>query len=305
MPMERLAGERPREAAELAGSAPSGHPEMTSLIRLRLDICYDGSGFAGWARQPGRRTVQGIVEEALGRLLRLDPPPALTVAGRTDAGVHARGQVAHVAVPAAEYEALGGSLVRRLAGVLPPDVRVRRVTPAPPGFDARFSALARRYVYRVCDDPAGVEPVRRHEVVWHPRPLDLGRMNAAAARLVGEHDFAAYCRRREGATTIRRLLRYEWAREPGDDRVAAANVEADAFCHSMVRALVGAALAGGDGHRDVDWPARVLAAGVRDSAVHVAPAFGLSLEEVSYPGDDQLAARARETRRVRAPTASP
>jgi tRNA pseudouridine38-40 synthase len=182
---------------------------------------------------------------------------------------------------------------------------VRRVTPAPPGFDARFSALARRYVYRVCDDPAGVEPVRRHEVVWHPRPLDLGRMNAAAARLVGEHDFAAYCRRREGATTIRRLLRYEWAREPGDDRVAAANVEADAFCHSMVRALVGAALAVGDGHRDVDWPARVLAAGVRDSAVHVAPAFGLSLEEVSYPGDDQLAARARETRRVRAPTASP
>jgi tRNA pseudouridine38-40 synthase len=279
--------------------------EMTAVVRLRLDIRYDGSGFAGWARQPGRRTVQGVVEEALGRLLRLDPPPVLTVAGRTDAGVHAQGQVAHVAIPAEAYEALGGTLPRRLAGVLPPDVRVPSAAPAPAGFDARFSALARSYVYRVCDDPAGVDPLRRHEVVWHPRPLDLDRMNAAAAALVGEHDFAAYCRRREGATTIRRLLRYEWAREPGDDRVAAANVEADAFCHSMVRALVGASLAVGDGRRDVGWPAQVLRAGVRDSAVQVAPAHGLSLEEIRYPADDRLAARARETRRVRTSIATP
>lgn len=286
----------------MAAPAPT---EMTTLVRLRLDIRYDGSDFAGWAKQPGRRTVQGVIEDALGRLLRLDPPPVLTVAGRTDAGVHARGQVAHVAVPADAYEALGGRMVRRLAGVLPPDVRVTDVTRAPAGFDARFSALARRYVYRVCDAPAGVDPLRRHEVVWHPRPLDLDQMNVAAARLVGEHDFGAYCRRREGATTIRRLLRYEWAREPGDDRVAAAHVEADAFCHSMVRALVGALLAVGDGRRDVDWPAQVLAAGVRDSAVQVAPACGLSLEEVRYPGDDRLAARAEETRRVRAPIISP
>ncbi|HEU5158916.1 MAG TPA: tRNA pseudouridine(38-40) synthase TruA [Streptosporangiaceae bacterium] len=278
---------------------------MTELIRLRLDIRYDGAEFAGWARQPGRRTVQGVLEEALGRVLRLDPPPVLTVAGRTDAGVHARGQVAHVAVPVAAYEALGRSPVRRLAGVLPPDVRVARLAPAPPGFDARFSALARRYVYRVCDDPAGVDPLRRHEVLWHPRPLDVDRMNLAAARLVGEHDFAAYCRRREGATTIRRLLRYEWAREPGAEHVAAANVEADAFCHSMVRALVGAVLAVGDGRRGVDWPAEVLAAGTRDSATQVAPAYGLSLEEVRYPPEDQLAARARETRRLRTPITTP
>jgi tRNA pseudouridine38-40 synthase len=290
-----------REAAEVVGRART---EMTAQVRLRLDIRYDGAAFSGWARQPGLRTVQGVVEDALGRLLRLDPPPPLVVAGRTDAGVHARGQVAHVAVPAAELEALGGSLARRLAGVLPKDVRVWRVTPAPAGFDARFSALARRYVYRVCDDPAGVDPLRRHEVLWHPRRLDLDRMNLAAARLIGEHDFAAYCRRRAGATTIRRLLRYEWAREPGDGHVAAANVEADAFCHSMVRALVGAALAVGDGRRDVEWPAQVLAAGVRDSAVQVVAAHGLSLEEVDYPSDDQLAARARETRQLRAPIAS-
>ncbi|HEY7483844.1 MAG TPA: tRNA pseudouridine(38-40) synthase TruA [Streptosporangiaceae bacterium] len=271
--------------------------DVGAPIRLRLDIAYDGSDFAGWARQPGQRTVQGVVEEALARLLRLDPPPALTVAGRTDAGVHARGQVAHVEVPAAAYEQVGDTLLRRLAAVLPPDVRMRRVTPAPEAFDARFSALARRYIYRVCDDPAGVDPLRRHEVLWHPRPLDLDRMNAAAALLLGEHDFAAYCRRREGATTIRRLLTYEWARAA--DGIVAATVEADAFCHSMVRALVGALLAVGDGRRDVDWPAQVLAAGVRDPAVHVVRAHGLSLEEVRYPSDEDLAARARETRRVR------
>jgi tRNA pseudouridine38-40 synthase len=276
---------------------------MTEPVRLRLDIGYDGSGFSGWARQPGQRTVQGVIEEALGRLLRLDPPPELTVAGRTDAGVHARGQVAHVTVPAAAYARLDGAMPRRLGGMLPADVRVRRVAEAPDGFDARFSALARRYVYRVCDDPVDADPLRRHEVLWHPRPLDVDRMNTAAAPLLGEHDFAAYCRRREGATTIRRLLTYAWARE--DSGIAAATVEADAFCHSMVRALVGALLAVGDGRRGVEWPAQVLAAGVRDSAVNVVAAHGLSLEEVRYPGDAELAARAAETRRLRTATSPP
>ncbi|MCW2942897.1 MAG: tRNA pseudouridine synthase [Actinomycetia bacterium] len=271
--------------------------EMTALVRLRLDITYDGSDFAGWARQPGQRTVQGCIEEALGRVLRLDPLPMLTVAGRTDAGVHARGQVAHVVIPVAAYSMVNGTLPRRLAGLLPPDVRVSGVSVAPEGFDARFSALSRRYVYRVCDDPIGVEPLRRHDVLWHPRPLNLDRMNAAAALLVGEHDFAAYCRKREGATSIRRLLRYEWVRE--ERRLAVATVEADAFCHSMVRALVGALLIVGDGRRDVAWPAEVLAGRVRDSAVNVAPAHGLSLEEIRYPQDEGLAQRAQETRRVR------
>jgi tRNA pseudouridine38-40 synthase len=271
--------------------------EMTALVRLRLDITYDGSDFAGWARQPGQRTVQGCIEEALGRVLRLDPLPMLTVAGRTDAGVHARGQVAHVVIPVAAYSMVNGTLPRRLAGLLPPDVRVSGVSVAPEGFDARFSALSRRYVYRVCDDPIGVEPLRRHDVLWHPRPLNLDRMNAAAALLVGEHDFAAYCRKREGATSIRRLLRYEWVRE--ERRLAVATVEADAFCHSMVRAMVGALLIVGDGRRDVAWPADVLAGRVRDSAVNVAPAHGLSLEEIRYPQDEDLAQRAQETRRVR------
>jgi tRNA pseudouridine38-40 synthase len=270
---------------------------MTALVRLRLDLGYDGTDFAGWARQPGQRTVQGVVEEALGRLLRLDPPPVLTVAGRTDAGVHARGQVAHAVVPVAAYSPINGTMPRRLAGLLPPDVRVWRVSVAPEGFDARFSALSRRYVYRVCDNPLGVAPLRRRDVLWHPRPIDLGRMNAAARLLTGEHDFAAFCRKREGATTIRRLLRYEWVRE--EPRLAAATVEADAFCHSMVRALVGALLVVGDGRRDIEWPAHVLAARVRDSSVNVAPALGLSLEEIRYPDDEDMAHRAQETRRVR------
>ncbi|MEO5874300.1 MAG: tRNA pseudouridine(38-40) synthase TruA [Streptosporangiaceae bacterium] len=276
---------------------------MTALVRIRLDISYDGSEFAGWARQPGQRTVQGVLEDALARVMRLDPGPVLTVAGRTDAGVHAGGQVAHVVVPVAAYTQVNGMMPRRLAGLLPADVRVTRVTVAPDGFDARFSALRRRYDYRVCDDPVGVPPLQRHDTVWHPRPLNLDRMNAAAALLTGEHDFAAYCKKREGATTIRRLLRYEWERR--GERLAVATVEADAFCHSMVRALVGALLSVGDGRREVEWPAQVLLAGVRDSAVKVAPAHGLSLAEISYPLDADLAARAVQTRRVRTLGAPP
>jgi tRNA pseudouridine38-40 synthase len=287
-------------------------------VRLRLDIGYDGSDFAGWARQPGRRSVQGVIEDALALLLRLDPPAPLTVAGRTDAGVHARGQVAHVDVPAEAYAPVAGALTRRLARLLPADVRVRRVQPAAGGFDARFSALARRYSYRVSDDPTGVDPLRRRDVLGHPRPLDLDRMNTAAAALLGEHDFAAYCRRREGATTIRRLLRCEWTRadpiesvepevpvepgepaEPAGPSIAVATVEADAFCHSMVRALVGALLAVGDGRKPVEWPGEVLRRGLRDPAVHVAPPYGLCLEQVRYPAPGELARQAGRTRRLR------
>ncbi|MWK35940.1 tRNA pseudouridine(38-40) synthase TruA [Actinomadura sp. J1-007] len=270
---------------------------MTALVRLRLEIGYDGSDFAGWARQPGQRTVQGVIEDALAKLLRLDPGPVLTVAGRTDAGVHASRQVAHVVLPVAAYSQVNGTMPRRLAGMLPADVRVWSVTVAPEGFDARFSALSRRYEYRVCDNPVGVAPLRRRDVLWHPRPLNLDRMNEAAVLLTGEHDFAAYCRKREGATTIRELQRYEWHRE--ERHIAVATVEADAFCHSMVRALVGALLMVGDGRRDVEWPAQVLAARVRDSGVNVAPAHGLSLEEIRYPDDEGLALRAQQTRRVR------
>ena len=242
---------------------------------------------------------------SLGRVLRLPAPPALTVAGRTDAGVHARGQVVHADVPAAAWTALseqGRAPLARLAAVLPPDIRVHAAAPAPDGFDARFSALWRRYSYRVCDDPARADPLRRHETLWTPRRLDLAVMNEAAAALTGEHDFAAFCRRREGATTVRTLRVLTWHRDEAD--VAVATVAADAFCHNMVRALVGALLAVGEGRRPPGWPAGVLAAAVRDPAVRVVAPHGLCLEEVGYPGPEDLAARAAQTRNRRTATAS-
>jgi tRNA pseudouridine38-40 synthase len=240
-------------------------------------------------------------------VLRLDPAPVTVVAGRTDAGVHATGQVCHLDAPAAAWEALPGrsarlpgqALVVRLAGVLPRDLVVRRADVAPRAFDARFAALRRHYAYRLTDDPAGAPPLRRHEVVAvrgavGTGGLDVAAMDAAAVRLLGLHDFAAYCRARPGATTVRTLQAFGWARE--EDGLVVARVVADAFCHSMVRALVGAVLAVGQGRRDVDWPARVLGAGVRDGAVTVAPAHGLVLEAVDYPPPSLLAERVAQAR---------
>ncbi len=193
----------------------------------------------------------------------------------------------------AAYDALG----RRLNGVLAPDVRVRAVRPAPAGFDARFSAQWRRYAYRVVDDPALVDPLTRGHVLAWPRPLDLALMNDAATAFLGEHDFAAFCKQRDGATTVRRLLELTWEREPSGTLVA--TVRADAFCHSMVRSLVGCLLAVGEGRRPAAWAGEVLATGSRSSSVTVAAAHGLTLEEVGYPPDDELAAQAERTRRRR------
>ncbi len=266
------------------------------LVRLRLDLAYDGAPFAGWARQPGLRTVQGEVEDALIRVARL-PAVRLTVAGRTDAGVHARGQVAHVDIP--EDTPLGG-LARRLNGVLDRAVRITGLVPAPQGFDARFSALSRRYVYRVSDASFGVDPLRRHDTLVWSRPLDTELMRHAALPLLGEHDFAAFCRRRLGATTVRALLRLDVNRV--DNGIVTADVEADAFCHSMVRALVGALLAVGEGRKPAEWPAHVLANRMRDPAAPVVPPHGLTLVEVRYPPDADLATRAMVTRAIRVPT---
>ena len=176
------------------------------------------------------------------------------------------------------------------------------VGPAPEGFDARWSARSRTYTYRVSDRPGGADPLTRSHVVWHSgrggAPLDLDAMNAAAAHLLGEHDFAAFCRRRDGASSVRTLLELGWAREPGSG-LAVMTVRADAFCHSMVRALVGALLPVGDGRRDVEWPARILAGRDRDPDADVAPPQGLCLEAVEYPPDDDLAGQAQRSKRFR------
>jgi tRNA pseudouridine38-40 synthase len=280
-------------------ASPIGDGGLADDVRVRLDLAYDGTDFAGWGRQPGLRTVQQVVEDGLAVVLRRPERVRLTVAGRTDAGVHARGQVAHADVPTSAWTALPDP-GRALTGVLPPDVRLRGIGVAPVGFDARFSALSRLYAYRICDDPLGPDPLRRKEVLWHRQHrLDLDRLRAASAPLLGLRDFAAFCRHREGGTTVRTLLRLDWDREV--DGTVVAWVEADAFCHSMVRSLVGALVPVGEGRRPADWPAEVLLGARRDPAVHVLGPHGLTLEHVRYPDDDEHAARVEVTRRPRTP----
>ncbi|MFE9688510.1 tRNA pseudouridine(38-40) synthase TruA [Micromonospora sp. NPDC005806] len=275
---------------------------MDERTRLRLDVSYDGTDFSGWAVQPTRRTVAGVLIETLDLVLGAGTATGLTVAGRTDAGVHATGQVCHLDLPTEVWRQHEGRLLRRLARLLPTDARVRAMTEMPADFDARFSATFRRYEYRVTDAPWGAEPLRRRDTLAWPKPLDVAALNAAAAGLVGEHDFAAYCRRKENATTLREVTRLDWRRDP--DGILVATVQADAFCQNMVRSLVGAMLVAGDGRRPVDWPAGLLTRRERSSEVTVAPAHGLALVEVGYPDDPAgYARRAELTRRLRVPVA--
>ena len=293
------------------------------MPRIRLDLAYDGTFFSGWAAQPGLRTVEGVLTSALATVLR--EPVRLTVAGRTDAGVHAAAQVVHLDLSSQTWGALPGrserspeaALLTRLAGVLareaqdslPPtprgasDVVVTGVRIVPEAFDARFGALTRRYTYRIADDAAPRDPARRATVLWLPDVLDVEAMDVSARALLGEHDFLSYCKPREGATTIRTLRTLTWRRAAGgpDSGLVVLTVVADAFCHSMVRSLVGAGLAVGQGRKPVTWPGELLAARTRDGAAPVAPPHGLTLEEIVYPADDELAAqaeRARTTRRL-------
>lgn len=313
MPGPKLASV-PESSLDASAEPRPETPPADEIVRLRLGIAYDGTDFKGWSSQPRLRTVQGVLEQALATLFRREGvAPRLTVAGRTDAGVHALGQVAHLDVPAGALAAVarprrgdssgGGAddrarvLRRRLTGILgasDADVVLTGATVAPDGFDARFSAIWRRYEYRVADDAAVRDPLARHRTVWFPRTLDVAAMDAAARSLTGFHDFAAFCKPRPEATTIRTLQAFGWRRRA--DGVLAAELQADAFCHSMVRALVGACVAVGEGRLGVDDPAALLAAAERTSAFKVMPAKGLVLTEVGYPDDAELAARAEQTR---------
>jgi tRNA pseudouridine38-40 synthase len=284
--------------------------DAETLTRIRLDVAYDGTGFSGWARQPGLRTVQGALEEALATLFHRTPPtPRLVVAGRTDAGVHAADQAAHLDLTREQLNSLrdvrvagepasdaAAAVAYRLNGILgaSTDVVVKRGALAAPGFDARFSAVWRRYEYRVSDRVETRDPAQRHRTVWWPSVLDGDAMHAAAQSLIGLHDFAAYCKPREGATTIRTLQRFDWHRD--ESGVLVAELQADAFCHSMVRALVGGCVAVGEGKLQASDLALILDVGTRTSAFKVMPAKGLTLIEVGYPADDELAARAEATR---------
>lgn len=289
---------------------------MTQPQRYRLDIAYDGSNFAGWAIQPGLRTVQGVLEEAITTILgRHGDTIRVSVAGRTDTGVHATGQVAHIDLDEARADRVrrgrpprdglhptGSALRRKVNGVLGqyPDVVITNAAPAPAGFDARFSAVWRRYEYRIADSISFRNPLERAHTVWHPSPLDVELMDAAAQSLVGLHDFATYCRPRDGRTTIRTLQRFAWKR---DERgVIVADVRADAFCHSMVRALVGVCVAVGEGKLEVADAERLRNEVERSNEFAVLPARGLTLAEVGYPSDALLGQRAELTRQRRSLT---
>ncbi|WP_426996573.1 tRNA pseudouridine synthase A [Pseudarthrobacter sp. N5] len=280
------------------------------FLRLRLDLGYDGGPFSGWGIQPDLRTVQGVLEAALALLVRR--PVRVTVAGRTDAGVHARGQVVHLDLTETEWLGLNrgaeldpaAALLRRLRGALSRGlgdltgaVEVHRVSLAPEGFDARFSALWRRYSYRIADGAALWDPLGRYSTLWHREELDVDLLNEGASQLLGLQNFLSYCKPREGASTIRELQRFEFAR--GTDGVIVATVQADAFCHNMVRSLVGSALFVGEGVETPKWLHERLLDRKRDAKSVLAAPHPLVLEEVAYPSDDEMLARAQLTRAKR------
>ena len=273
-------------------AAPTLFPE-SGFRRLRLDIAYDGTHFFGWATQPGHRTLQDLIEEAISRISQTNIDSI--VAGRTDAGVHATGQVIHVDVPDAmfERELTYLDLRYKLNRILDEDVRIMKVSDAPQGFHARFSALRRYYSYKILDNNDVIAPLSRHDVASWYRPLDADRMNEASKLLLGHHDFAAFCKFKVGGTTIRTLEKYEWHRS--DEGLLVADVVADAFCYSMVRNLVGAVVCVADGRQSPAWIAQLLANKERVSDSLVFPARGLTLYQVDYPSNDQLLERAKIT----------
>lgn len=273
-------------------AAPTLFPE-SGFRRLRLDIAYDGTHFFGWATQPGHRTLQDLIEEAISRISQTNIDSI--VAGRTDAGVHATGQVIHVDVPDAMFDRdlTYLDLRYKLNRILDEDVRIMNVSDAPEGFHARFSALRRYYSYKILDNNDVIAPLSRHDVASWYRPLNADRMNEASALLLGHHDFAAFCKFKVGGTTLRTLEKYEWHRS--DEGLLVADVVADAFCYSMVRNLVGAVVCVADGRQSPAWIAQLLANKERVSDSLVFPARGLTLYQVDYPNNDQLLERAKIT----------
>ena len=289
----------PRPSDQTHG--PRG-PVAEPTLRLRARVAYDGTEFHGWARQPDRRTVQGVLSQALGTVLGLRDVPAMVCAGRTDAGVHALDQWIHCDLPASSAASLETDhglrrLIRRWNGVLPQDVSVRSVDLAPPGFDARFSVSSRTYRYRIADSRASWNPLLRADTLQHDHRLDVDAMHVAAQGLLGEHDFAAFCRRRDGASTVRTVLDVEVRRTPED--IVEVLIEADAFCHSMVRSVVGALLAVGDGRMTGDEVQDLLEGRQRTNRITVAPPHGLTLFSVRYPSGGALAEQAMRSRRYR------
>lgn len=259
--------------------APPDHGGGDATIRLRIDLAYDGGGFRGFARQPDQVTVQGVLEDALARLT--GTAVETVCAGRTDAGVHATAQTVHVDAP--RDSRLVGDLDRArsaLDALCGPQITIWRVRRVPASFDARFSAIQRRYRYKLCDRDA-MAPLWRHDT-WHVGgpALEIEAMHAGAQSLVGEHDFSSFCRRRDDQHLIRRIDRLRVHRVRAG--LVAVDVAGRAFCHQMVRSVAGCLLAVGRGRHPSVWTAEVLAARDRQAVGQVAPPHGLTLTGVRY-----------------------
>ena len=302
---------------------------MLDAVRLRIDLAYDGTGFYGWAKQPEIRTVQGEIERVLHTILRVpegDPtePLRLTVAGRTDTGVHASHQVCHLDVNEDVLKRCVGhmdvppviALTRRLQRMLPADIAIRGIAPAPDGFDARFSALERTYVYRIADRSSEVDPRTRNFVLHIDDELDLKSMNEAAAMTIGLHDFGSFATPNPGGTTIREVKTAYWRRIPtrplvvdgvgeryrtpaAESDLLCFTIVADAFARNMVRSLVGGCIQVGMGKRSTDWFREKMAVPLREGSTGPIAPQGLTLEHVAYPADDELAERAERIRAKR------
>jgi tRNA pseudouridine38-40 synthase len=263
------------------------------LIRIRGKIAYDGKDFSGWGMQPDRRTVQGDLEDAISTLLRVDRV-IVQCAGRTDAGVHATAQVIHFDI--AEKDAMEmKDLTYKINAILPEDISIQELEVTTPDFDARFAALSRSYEYLIYQGQRN--PLLRDRAHRSYLPLDVRAMNEASQALIGLHDFSAFCKKREGATTIRTLMKFDWIETT--DGLIKVELEADAFCYSMVRGLIGAVLAIGEGKFDKAWLENYLAGREREAHVFAAPALGLTLVEVKYPDASEYAKRIAETLQVR------
>ena len=266
---------------------PTLYPE-SGFRRLRIDLSYDGTNFSGWGRQPDRRTVQQTVEEAISTVAQ--HKAETIVAGRTDAGVHATGQVIHVDLP----ESLElTDLAYKLNRILDEDIRINNIAIVPAAFHARFSALRRYYEYRILDENKVIPPLARFNTESWYRPLDVDVMNNASALLLGTHNYAAFCKFREGATTIRTLETFQWRRDREGYLVG--DVVADAFCYSMVRNLVGAIVCVADGRKGASWITTLLEDKERVSDSLVFPGRGLTLYKVDYPDAAELLERAKKT----------
>ena len=270
---------------------PTLNPE-SGFFRARITLSYDGTNFFGWGKQADRRTVQGELEAALFKLFQqqLDT----VVAGRTDAGVHASGQVCHVDLPENEYT----DIAYRLNRILTEEIRIKSVERTSPDFHARFGALRRHYIYKIKDGNGYIEPTARLDIAPWYRDLNVDLMNQAAATLIGEHDFFSYARYRENATTIRELQRFEFERN--EYGLIIARLSADAFLYNMVRSLIGTMVYIGEGRFNTDWAREILEKRERPSDSLVFPAKGLTFTGVDYPADSELHARILKTMAIRA-----